>query len=350
MNRNETRMINVGGVPLGGGARIPVQSMCNTPTSDAAATIAQILRLYDAGCDIIRVAVPDEAAAAALSDICRESPIPVVADIHFDYKLALAAADAGVSKIRINPGNIGSEDRVRAVAEKCGEKGLPIRIGINSGSIEKKLLEKYGGVTPECMVESAAGHIELLTKYGFEDICVSLKASEVMMTIAACRAFAEKFNYPIHLGVTEAGTTYNGIIQSAVGIGTLLCEGIGDTIRVSLTADPVEEVKAGIAILRAAGLRKAGARLVSCPTCGRTQVNLIGMANEVEKRLASCKKDIVVAVMGCIVNGPGEARNADYGIAGGRGEGVIFRRGEVVEKVSEDSLVDRLMELIESEN
>ena len=349
MNRNETRMINVGGVSLGGGARIPVQSMCNTPTSDAKATISQILRLYEAGCEIIRVAVPDEAAAAALSDICRESPIPVVADIHFDYKLALAAAAAGVSKIRINPGNIGSEDRVRAVAESCGERGLPIRIGINSGSIEKKLLEKYGGVTPECMVESAAGHIELLTKYGFEDICVSLKASEVMMTIAACRAFAEKFNYPIHLGVTEAGTTYNGIIQSAVGIGTLLCEGIGDTIRVSLTADPVEEVAAGIAILRAAGLRKGGPRLVSCPTCGRTQVDLIGMANETEKRLAGCTRDITVAVMGCIVNGPGEARNADYGIAGGRGEGVIFRRGEVVEKVSEDKLVDRLMELIESE-
>ena len=350
MNRNETRRINVGGVALGGGACIPVQSMCNTPTSDAKATIAQILRLYEAGCDIIRVAVPDEAAAAALPDICRESPIPVVADIHFDYKLALAAADAGVSKIRINPGNIGSEDRVRAVAEACGEKNIPIRIGINSGSIEKRLLESYGGVTPECMVESAAGHIELLTKYGFEDICVSLKASDVMMTVAACRAFAEKFNYPLHLGVTEAGTTYNGIIQSAVGIGTLLCEGIGDTIRVSLTADPVEEVKAGIAILRAADLRKGGVRLVSCPTCGRTQGNLIGMAQEVEKRLASCKKDITVAVMGCIVNGPGEARNADYGIAGGRGEGVIFRRGEVVEKVSEDRLVDRLTELIESEN
>ena len=350
MNRSETRRMNAGAAAIGGGAAVTVQSMCCTDTRDAEATLAQIERLHAAGCDIVRVAVPDKAAALALKEICRRSPLPVVADIHFDYRLALLSAEAGVSKIRINPGNIGGEDKVRAVASACRERGIPIRIGVNSGSLEKRLLGKYGEPTPEAMVESAAGHAELLERFGFENICLSLKASSVTLTVEAYRLAAKTFPYPLHLGVTEAGTSYAGTINSAVGIGTLLCEGIGDTIRVSLTADPVEEVRAGIAILKAAGLRRGGVRFISCPTCGRTQVDLISLARETERRLADCKRDITVAVMGCIVNGPGEARQADYGIAGGRGEGVIFRRGEIAAKVPEDKLVDALVHMIDTDN
>ncbi len=350
MDRTQTRKINVGGITIGGGAKISVQSMCSTPTSDVKATLMQIDRLRAAGCDIVRLAVPDRNAAAALKDICGSSPLPVVADIHFDYRLAIEAARAGAAKIRINPGNIGGEDKVRAVAEECGARGIPIRIGINTGSLEKRLLEKYGHPTAEAMVESAAGHVEMLTRWGFEDICLSLKASSVPLTVEAYRLAAKTFPYPLHLGVTEAGTSYNGIINSAVGIGTLLCEGIGDTVRVSLTADPVEEVRAANAILKAAGLKKGGVRLISCPTCGRTQIDLISVAEETERRLAGCDRDITVAVMGCVVNGPGEAREADYGLAGGRGEGVLFRRGQVVAKVPEHELVDALIHMIESEN
>ncbi|MBR1497037.1 MAG: flavodoxin-dependent (E)-4-hydroxy-3-methylbut-2-enyl-diphosphate synthase, partial [Oscillospiraceae bacterium] len=307
MDRTKTRRLSVGGVALGGGAAVTVQSMCNTKTWDAAATLAQIRALHTAGCEIVRVAVPDMRSAAALSDICRESPLPVVADIHFDYRLALESVKAGAAKIRINPGNIGSPERVRAVAEACCEKKIPIRVGVNSGSVEKKLLEKYGGPTAEAMVESAAGHIALLEDAGFYDICLSLKASSVPLTVAAYRLAAERFPYPLHLGVTEAGTAYMGTVASAVGIGTLLMEGIGDTIRVSLTADPTEEPRAGLAILKAAGLRRGGARVVSCPSCGRTEIDLIALAGEVEKRLEGSKRDITVAVMGCVVNGPGEA-------------------------------------------
>lgn len=349
MTREKTRRINIGGVAVGGGAEISVQSMCNTKTADAAATLAQIERLRDCGCDIVRVAVPDMESAGALSEICRRSPLPVVADIHFDHRLALEAVRAGCAKIRINPGNIGGGDNVRAVARACAERGVPIRIGINSGSLEKRLLDKYGSPCAEAMVESAERHAGLLEDCGFHDICLSLKASDVKTTVAAYRLAAQRFDYPLHIGVTEAGTAYNGLVRSAVGIGTLLCEGIGDTVRVSLTADPDEEVRAGIAILKAAGLR-GGVRVVSCPTCGRTQVDLISLANEVERRLGGCKRDITVAVMGCVVNGPGEAREADYGIAGGRGEGVLFRRGETVGKAPEGELADRLIQMIESEN
>ena len=338
----------VGGVPVGGGAPVTVQSMCNTPTSDADATLAQIRRLAAAGCDIIRVAVPDAAAADAMERICAESPLPVVADIHFDYRLALRCAAAGAAKIRINPGNIGASEHVRAVAEACGERGIPIRIGINAGSLEKRLLEKYGAPTAEAMVESAADHAALLERFGFDDICLSLKASSVSLMLAAYRLAAERFSYPLHLGVTEAGTLLQGTVQSAMGIGALLLAGIGDTIRVSLTADPEEEVRAGIAILKAANLR-GGVKLISCPTCGRTQIDLIAAASEVERRLAACRRSITVAVMGCVVNGPGEARGADYGLAGGKGEAALFRKGEIVRKVPESGMVDALMELIEQD-
>ena len=329
MNRTQTKQIHVGSVAIGGGAPVAVQSMCNTHTSDAHATIEQIARLHDAGCEIIRLAVPDQAAADALPEIVRAAPIPVVADIHFDYRLALAAAKAGVHKIRINPGNIGEPDNV--------------------GSLEKRLLEKYGHPTPEALVESAQGHIDLLHRYDFDDIALSMKSSTVPLTIAAYRLAAERFPYPLHVGVTETGTAYNGIIRSAVGIGTLLSEGIGDTIRVSLTADPVEEVCAGIAILKAAGLRREGVRFVSCPTCGRTQIDLIALAQEVEQRLQGLEREITVAVMGCVVNGPGEAHEADYGIAGGKDCGLLFRRGEILGKYPADKLADALVDLILSE-
>ncbi|SMC37089.1 4-hydroxy-3-methylbut-2-en-1-yl diphosphate synthase [Papillibacter cinnamivorans DSM 12816] len=338
-----TKRIIVGGVPIGGGAPVSIQSMTNTRTSDVSATVEQIRRLAAAGCHIVRLAVPDAASAEVIGEIKRQVSVPLVADIHFDYRLALMAAERGIDKIRINPGNIGGEDRVRQVAEACKSRGIPIRIGINGGSLEKSLLTKYGGLTAEAMVESAMGHIGLLNRYGFDDICVSLKASSVPLTVEACRLMAEKTDYPLHLGVTEAGTEYMGTVKSAVGIGSLLLLGIGDTIRVSLTADPVREVYAARAILKAAGRLREGAEIISCPTCGRTRIDLIGLAGEVERRLADYKGNITVAVMGCAVNGPGEASAADVGIAGGDGVGLIFRRGEILRKVPQDRLVDELM-------
>ena len=342
-----TRQIFVGGVPIGGGAPVTIQSMTNTRTDDVAATVAQIRRLAATGCQIVRVAVPDLAAAKAVGAIKEQIDIPLVVDIHFDYKLALEAIAAGADKVRINPGNIGGEDRVRQVADACRQKGIPIRIGVNGGSLEKPILAKYGGVTPEALVESAFGHIRLLEKFDFTDICVSLKSSSVPVTMAAYRLMSEKSDYPLHLGVTETGTPRMGILKSAVGIGGLLALGIGDTIRVSLSADPVEEVYAARDILKAAGVRKDGPELVACPTCGRTRIDLIGLANEVEERLKSVDKPITVAVMGCAVNGPGEASAADVGIAGGVGEGLLFRKGEIVKKVPQEALVDELFALIE---
>ena len=347
--RNLTKKINVGGTFVGGDAPVTVQSMCNTKTHDVEATVKQIKQFQAAGCDIVRLAIPDMAAAEAIDKIKEQVSIPVVADIHFDYKLALAVAERGIDKIRINPGNIGGEDRVKAVAEACKKHNIPIRIGVNAGSLEKRLIEKYGHPTPEAMVESARGHIELLNRYDFDDICLSMKSSSVPLTIAAYRLAAEEFKYPLHLGVTETGTAWNGTIQSAVGIGTVLSEGIGNTIRVSLTADPVEEVRTGIAILKALGMRK-GIKLVSCPTCGRTQIDLIGLAHEVEKRIENIDRDITVAVMGCVVNGPGEAREADYGIAGGRDSGILFKHGEVLGTYPYEQLCDALIELIEKDN
>lgn len=340
------KMIDVGGVRIGAGAPVTVQSMTNTKTEDAAATIAQIKRLEAAGCDIVRVAVPNMAAATAISAIKAEIDIPLVADIHFDYKLALECAARGIDKIRINPGNIGGEDRVEAVVKACRAKNIPIRIGVNAGSLEKNLLAKFGGITPEALYESAMGHVRLLNKFDFDDICISVKASSVPLTIAAYRLMAEQCTYPLHLGVTETGTEYMGIIKSAIGIGTLLSENIGDTIRVSLTAAPEREVTAGISILRAAGLRNDGVKLISCPSCGRCNIDLIGTAKEVERRLSDCEKDITVAVMGCVVNGPGEASHADFGITGGDGEGILFAKGEIVKKVKMEDLVDELMILI----
>ena len=342
-----TRQIFVGGVPIGGGAPVTIQSMTNTRTDDVAATVAQIRRLAAAGCQIVRVAVPDLAAAKAVGAIKEQIDIPLVVDIHFDYKLALECVAAGCDKVRINPGNIGGEDRVRQVADACRQKGIPIRIGVNGGSLEKPILAKYGGVTPEALVESAFGHIRLLEKFDFTDICVSLKSSSVPVTMAAYRLMSEKSDYPLHLGVTETGTPRMGILKSAVGIGALLALGIGDTIRVSLSADPVEEVYAARDILKAAGVRKDGPELVACPTCGRTRIDLIGLANEVEERLKNVDKPITVAVMGCVVNGPGEASAADVGIAGGVGEGLLFRKGEIVKKVPQEALVDELFALIE---
>ncbi len=349
MKRDETKRIYVGSVPMGGGAPVTVQSMCNTDTRDAQATLEQMRRLRAAGCDIIRVAVPDEAAVRALRDIMAQAPMPVVADIHFDHRLAIGAAEAGVDAVRINPGNIGAPERVEAVAAACRARHVPIRIGVNTGSLEKRLLERYGGPTAEALVESAAGEIAALRRAHFEDIALSVKASDVPTAVAAYRLAAERFDCPLHVGVTEAGTSYGGLVNSAVGIGALLMEGIGDTIRVSLTADPAEEVKAGLAILRACGLRKGGVRFVSCPTCGRTRIDLISLAKRVEERVSGLPRDITVAVMGCEVNGPGEAREADFGIAGGKGFGSLFVKGQVVRtRVPEEELLDGLMELIEN--
>ena len=343
-----TKQILAGGLPIGGGAPVSIQSMTNTRTEDVAATVEQIRRLEEAGCQIVRVAVPDLAAAKAVGTIRERIRIPLVVDIHFDYRLALECVAAGCDKVRINPGNIGGADRVKAVAAACRARGIPIRIGVNGGSLEKELLAKYGGVTAEALVESAFGHIALLNRYDFDDICVSLKSSSVQTTLAAYRLMSEKSDYPLHLGVTETGTVHMGTIKSAIGIGGLLAMGIGDTLRVSLSADPVEEVSAARDILQALGLLEGAPNLVSCPTCGRTRIDLIGLATEVERRLKAVHKPITVAVMGCAVNGPGEASSADVGIAGGSGEGLLFCRGEIIKKVPQERLVDELFALIET--
>ena len=347
--RQLKREVKIGNVTIGGKNPIAVQTMLNVPVEDIEGNVAQAKRCEAAGCQILRVTCPSAADAKCIEAVKNAVNIPIVADIHFDYKAAIACADVGVDKIRINPGNIGDDDRVKAVVDVCQQKNIPIRIGVNGGSLEKRLLEKYGHPTPEALVESAQGHIDLLHRYDFDDIALSMKSSTVPLTIAAYRLAAERFPYPLHVGVTETGTAYNGIIRSAVGIGTLLSEGIGDTIRVSLTADPVEEVRAGIAILKAAGLRREGVRFVSCPTCGRTQIDLIALAQEVEQRLQGIEREITVAVMGCVVNGPGEAHEADYGIAGGKDCGLLFRRGEILGKYPADKLADALVDLILSE-
>ena len=348
MKRRDSKTIYVRGVAIGGGHPVPVQSMTNTRTDDVEATLAQIRALEAAGCDIVRLAVPNRLAARALPAIRKGTNMPLVADIHFDYTLALAAVEAGFDKIRINPGNIGAPERVRAVADACRERGVPIRIGVNGGSLEKDLLEKWG-VSAEAMTRSALGHAKLLEDCGFHDIALSLKASDAALTVEANRLMAERCEYPLHIGVTEAGTTRLGVLRSAAGIGSLLLDGIGDTIRVSLTDDPVEEVKAGNDLLRALGLR-GGVRFVSCPSCGRTEYDLIGTAKAVEERLRDKPWNITVAVMGCVVNGPGEASHADYGIAGGKREGVLFKKGEAVGRVPVAQLADALTALIESEN
>lgn len=342
-----TRQIKVGNVLIGGGAPVVIQSMLNTKTSDITGSLAQIEELRKAGCQIVRLAVPDRAAAAAFAEICKASPLPLVADIHFDYKLAIAAAEGGASKIRINPGNIGGEDRVEAVVAVCKEKKIPIRIGVNGGSLNKKLLEKYGHPTAEALVESAFEHLGLLEKYGFYDSCVSMKSSTVPTMVEAARLFRSKCDYPLHIGVTETGPVRMGLMKSAMGIGALLLDGIGDTIRVSLTDDPVEEIYAAKDILKAAGLRKEGVNIISCPTCGRTQIDLIGLVNQVEAALKDCDKPITVAVMGCVVNGPGEAREADIGIAGGDGCGMLFEKGQQIEKLPYEQLLPALLKRIE---
>ncbi|MGE4544746.1 MAG: flavodoxin-dependent (E)-4-hydroxy-3-methylbut-2-enyl-diphosphate synthase [Pedobacter sp.] len=341
--RRVSRRIQLGNIAIGGDAPVSVQSMCSTPTSDVTATLEQIGRLADAGCEIVRCAVPDEAAAQALSAIRAQCPIPLVADIHFDYRLALTALQSGVDGLRLNPGNIGERWKVEEVVKACAERRVPIRIGVNAGSLEKELLERYGHPTAEAMVESALGHIRILEDLGYQDIKVSLKASDIRRTVKAYRLLAAKVDYPLHIGITEAGTTWAGTIKSAVGLGALLYDGIGDTLRVSLTGDPVEEVRVGWEILKSLELRQRGPVFVSCPTCGRCQIDLISVAEEVESRLQNFPKAITVAVMGCIVNGPGEAREADLGIAGGKGQGILFRRGEVLRKVPQAELADALV-------
>mgnify|MGYP001168526763 FL=1 len=342
-----TRQIKVGNVPIGGGADVVIQSMLNTKTTDVEGSLAQIRSLAAAGCQVARLAVPNMEAARGFAEICKESVLPLVADIHFDYRLAIAAAEGGASKIRINPGNIGGEDRVKAVVDVCKDKHIPIRIGVNGGSLEKELLEKYGHPTAQALVESAFGHLELLEKYGFYDTCVSMKSSHVPTMVAAARLFRSKCDYPLHIGVTETGPVRQGLIKSAMGIGTLLLDGIGDTLRVSLTDDPVEEVYAAKDILKAAGLRRDGVDIISCPTCGRTRIDLIGLVNQVDAALKDCQKPITVAVMGCVVNGPGEAREADIGIAGGDGWGMIFEKGQQVAKLPYDELLPELLRRIE---
>lgn len=346
MERKKTREVKIGGLSIGGGNPVCIQSMCNTDTRDIDATAAQILELEKAGCELVRVAVPDMAAAEAIGEIKKRIHIPLAADIHFDYRLALRVMELGADKVRINPGNIGDEERIRQVVAMAKAKQIPIRIGVNSGSLEKEFLEKYGGVTPEALVESALKHVRILEKYAFYQIVVSIKASDVPFSIKAYRLLSEAIPYPIHVGITEAGTPYAGTIKSAVGIGAILAMGIGDTIRVSLTGDPVEEIRAAKEILKSLGLRKFGPEFISCPTCGRTQIDLITIANEVERRCREIPKDIKVAVMGCVVNGPGEARDADVGIAGGKGVGLLFRKGEIIRKVPEGELVDALMQEI----
>lgn len=346
--RKKTKSIKIGNIYIGGDAPITVQSMTNTDTRNVEATLGQIRALRTAGCDIVRLAVPDMAAADALYDITRGVNMPMVADIHFDYRLALKAIENGVAKLRINPGNIGSREKVEILAKACLEKGIPIRIGVNSGSLEKDILEKYAGPTPEALVESALRHVAILDEVNFHDVVISIKSSNVERTIKAYRLLSQQTDLPLHIGVTEAGTLWRGTIKSAVGIGTLLAEGIGDTLRVSLTGDPIEEIKVGREILKAVGHLKEGIEFVSCPTCGRTQIDLIGIANEVERRLEGSKKEIKVAVMGCVVNGPGEAKDADIGIAGGKGVGLIFKKGIIVRQVKEDKLVEALLAEIET--
>lgn len=346
MNRKKTRKIKVGNIYVGGDSPITVQSMTNTDTRNVSATVEQIRQLQIAGCDIIRCAVPDVEASEAIKEIVKQISIPLVADIHFDYRLALNSIKNGVSALRINPGNIGSIERVKLVAEHAKDRGIPIRIGVNSGSLEKDLLAKYGRVCPEALVESALKHVDILEKVNFNDIVISIKSSDVLQMIESYRLISQKVDYPLHIGVTEAGTTWRGTIKSSVGIGTLLAEGIGDTIRVSLTDEPVQEIRVGREILKSLGLIKSGMTFVSCPTCGRTQINLIKLAQTIEEKLNELDKDIKVAVMGCIVNGPGEAREADIGVAGGNGEGLIFKKGEIIKKVKEEEIVEALMEEI----
>ena len=345
--RQLKRTVKIGNITIGGTNPIAVQTMLNVPVKDIAGNVEQAKRVAKAGCQIVRVTVPNMEAAHALSEIKENISIPLVADIHFDYRLAVEAAARGADKIRINPGNIGGDDRVKAVVDACREHKVPIRIGVNGGSLEKELLAKYGRVTPEALVESALRHVRLLEKFDFTEICISVKSSDVPLNMAAYRLLNEKVDYPLHLGVTEAGTPTMGLLKSAIGIGGLLCEGIGDTMRVSLTADPVEEVYAAKRILQACGIRRSGVNLVSCPTCGRTSYDMIPIAEELERRLADCKKNITVAVMGCVVNGPGEASAADIGVAGGKGEGMIFRKGKILYKVPQEKLVDALMEEIQ---
>lgn len=347
MDRVKTRKIKVGNTFIGGDSKVTVQSMTNTDTRDQEATLAQIRALMVAGCEIVRLAVPDMEAADALARITPLIPIPVVADIHFDYRLAIRSIENGISKLRINPGNIGGRDKIRLLADMCSERSIPIRIGVNSGSLEKDILEKYGKVTPEALVESAIRNVELLEEVNFNDIIISIKSSDVLTMMESYRLLSKKVDYPLHLGVTEAGTLWRGTIKSSIGIGGLLSEGIGDTIRVSLTGDPIEEIKAGREILKATGHLKEGIEFVSCPTCGRTQIDLIGIANQVEEALKDSKKHIKVAVMGCVVNGPGEAREADIGIAGGNGVGLIFKKGMIIRKVNESELVPALLAEIE---
>ena len=349
MYRENTRVVQIGDKKIGGGNPVLIQSMCNTKTENVEETVKQILKLEEAGCDIIRTAVPTMEAAAAIREIKKQIHIPLVADIHFDYRLAIAAIESGADKIRINPGNIGSRERVRAVVEKAKEYGIPIRVGVNSGSLEKELLEKYGGVTAEALVESALKEVRAIEEEGYDNLVVSIKASDVLLCIRAHELMAGQCRYPLHVGITESGTLLSGNIKSAVGIGVILYEGIGDTIRVALTGDPVEEVKSAKLILKSLGLRKGGIEVVSCPTCGRTQIDLIGLANQVEEMVKDFDDmDLKVAVMGCVVNGPGEARNADIGIAGGIGEGLLIKKGQVIRKVPEKELLHTLRQELES--
>ncbi|WP_287895069.1 flavodoxin-dependent (E)-4-hydroxy-3-methylbut-2-enyl-diphosphate synthase [Clostridium sp.] len=340
--RDETKVVQIGKRQIGGGNPILIQSMCNTKTEDVKATVEQILALEHAGCDIIRVAVPTMEAAAALTEIKRQIHIPLVADIHFDYRLAIAAIECGADKIRINPGNIGSRERIQAVVDKAKEYGVPIRVGVNSGSLEKPLVEKYGGVTAEGLVESALDKVALIEQMGYDNLVISIKSSDVMMCVKAHELIAKKTHYPLHVGITEAGTVIAGNIKSAVGLGLILSQGIGDTIRVSLTGSPLEEIKSAKLILKTLGLRQGGVEVVSCPTCGRTQIDLIGLANQVETLVQGYPLDIKVAVMGCVVNGPGEAKEADLGVAGGIGEGLLIRKGEIVKKLPESELLPAL--------
>ena len=348
INRKKTRRIYIGNVAIGDGAPISVQSMTNTKTTDTEATVAQINALQAAGCDIVRLAVPDMEAAKNLGNIIAKVKVPLVADIHFDYRLALEAINQGISALRLNPGNIGNEERVRAVVKEAKAHHIPIRIGVNAGSLDKTLLEKYGGVTAEALVESALQHVRILEQQGFYDMKISLKAHDVPLTLEAYQLMSEKVDYPLHLGITEAGTARTGMIKSAVGIGALLAQGIGDTFRISLTGDPVVEVKVANEILKSLGMREYGPTLISCPTCGRTCIDLAGIAEQVEERLSDIKEPISVAVMGCVVNGPGEAKGADVGIAGGNGVGLVFRKGEIIRKVDEKDLVDELFKEIDA--